>query len=171
MHTFIETAPGTAELSTCGRYRYQLSRTARVDDGTVLFIGVNPSTADAAEDDQTVRKWKGFTARWGYGAFLVGNLFAWRARHVQFLETATDPVGPENDYHLTAMIDRADLIVPCWGDLDNKIPARLRPRADVVRALLRKGGRPVQCLGTTRGGHPRHPLTLGYVTPLRPWSP
>jgi hypothetical protein len=163
-----------AIISGCGAYRYTLSRVGggRFEDGegTVMFIGVNPSTADADTDDQTVRKWCHFARRWEYHVVEVGNLFAYRATDVRHLAKVDDPVGRDNDHFLVEMMARADLVVPCWGSR-NKLPARARNRIHHVRGLLRASGRPVKVLGLTASGDPRHPLFLGYDTPLEGWNP
>lgn len=161
----------TAILSPCQRYRYRLERTLNAGGllGTVAFIGVNPSTADAELDDATVRKWKGFAQRWGYDRIAVGNLFAWRSTDVRALAAAEDPVGPENDDHLQALLQGADLIVPCWGS-SGKLPPRLQPRILAVRQLLKTSSTPIAALGFTASDDPKHPLMLGYATPLVPWK-
>ena len=163
----------TATISDCGRYRYDLTRVVSPNpSGVVVFIGVNPSTADATIDDHTVRKWSGFTRRWGYGIFRVGNLFAYRATDVSELARVDNPIGPANDSSLREMLAQANLVVPCWGNA-GKLPPRLRGRISTVRTMLRDLDvfTPVQCLGTTKSGDPKHPLTLGYSTPLEEWAP
>lgn len=160
----------TAVISECGAYRYHLTRVLGAGHGAVVFIGVNPSTADATTDDATVRKWIGFTRRWGFGVMQVGNLFAYRATDVRQLGKVPDPIGPENDRYLRALLDQATLVVPCWGS-QAKLPARARMRIEAVRELLCESGRPVKVLGLTTSGDPRHPLFLGYETPLEDWKP
>lgn len=162
----------SATISECGLYRYTLGRLASpVGHGAVLFVGVNPSTADAETDDATVRKWRGFASRWGYHRFMVGNLFAFRATDVRELAKADDPIGPDNDSHLDAMIGTADLVVPCWGNR-GKLPPRLWDRMVEVRMMLRDIASPVRVLGLTANTQdPKHPLMLGYATPLQDWTP
>lgn len=161
----------TAILSSCLRYRYRLERTLEGEGlaGTVAFIGVNPSTADADLDDATVRKWKGFAQRWGYQRIAVGNLFAWRSTDVRALAAAEDPVGPDNDQHLRDLLEGASLIVPCWGS-SGKLPPRLHPRIEQVRDILQATSTPIAVLGLTSSQDPKHPLMLAYATPLVPWS-
>jgi len=56
----------SAVLSDCGKYRYLLERDiSMLNRGTVLFVMLNPSTADAENDDPTIRKCKGFADRLG----------------------------------------------------------------------------------------------------------
>lgn len=148
-----------AWISPCGHYRYRLSRTWPDDllghyDGTALFVMLNPSTADALQDDPTIRRCIGFARSWGKARLLVGNLFAFRATDPRQLDSAADPIGPENDEHLAAMATEADVIVAAWG-ADKQVASRGRQVAEILF-----GNFYVQCLGKTAAGHPRHPLYL-----------
>jgi hypothetical protein len=157
-----------AILSPCNVYRYRLERLVQSSGETFGFFGINPSTADATQDDHTVRKWRGFTYKWGGRRFLVGNVFAYRATDVNDLATASDPVGPDNDKHLQWIAADADILVPCWGKV-SKVPYRLRARFDQVVDMLLTSGKPVMHLGKMECGSPRHPLTLSYDTQLQNW--
>ncbi|MGF6609376.1 hypothetical protein OKW45_004298 [Paraburkholderia sp. WSM4175] len=161
----------SAILSECGTYRYRLERRIEtaVTSHTVAYIGMNPSTADATLDDATVRKWRGFTIRYGGSHFVVGNLFAYRATDVCELAAARDPVGPENDEHLRAIMANADVVIPCWG-IREKVPRALRYRFDQVEAMLLDSGRQIKTFGFSKYGDPLHPLRLAYSTPLVDWS-
>lgn len=161
----------TAILSPCGTWRYRLERRVDFFGGpTLAFFGVNPSTADAELDDATVRKWRGFTARAGASAFIVGNVFAFRATEVKELATAGDPIGPDNADHLAKIMADADVLVPCWGDRA-KVPAALRHHFTGLELAIRLARKPVKCFGVTAGGDPLHPLMLGYIDhPLRDWT-
>lgn len=159
----------TAIFSDCGTYRYRLERGDLPLNGgkTVAFFGVNPSTADAVEDDATVRKWRGFSARMGASKFIVGNVFAYRATDVRKLAECADPIGPLNRLHLFAIADDADILVPCWGSRD-KLPKPIRHYLDRFLADLLATGKPVMTFGLTKSGDPAHVLMLGYDTPLTP---
>jgi len=154
-----------AELSQCKTYRYTLERGYRTAGKTYAFFGVNPSTADAFQEDATTRKWRGFVERWDGAGYVAGNAFAHRATDVRELAAAADPVGPHNDWWLDRIMERADVLVPCWGSAA-KLPRVLRPRLDVVLGRLRLMGKPVMCLGRTNDGQPKHPLMLSYQTEL-----
>ena len=73
----------SAVISECKRYRYVLTREARygsIPCSRLMWLMLNPSTADARADDATIRRCRGFSQALGYGgAFMVGNLFALRA--------------------------------------------------------------------------------------------
>ena len=155
----------SAIISDCGAYRYTLERDVAMAGPLFLFIGVNPSTADAAKNDATVRKWIGFVKRWGGRGFLVGNAFAFRSKDVKALATAIDPIGLHNDWHIMQLAVRADVIVPCWGNT-GKVPPRLRGRFEFLTGMLTGAGKPLHCFGRTQGGDPLHPQMLAYSTPL-----
>ncbi len=149
-------------------YRYRLERDLGRSGKVAACIMVNPSTADGVADDHTIRKWLGFASRLGIGRIIVGNKFAWRATDITALSVAADPVGPENDKHLEQIMRDADLHIVAWGRL-NKLPAGLRSRWLAVVGIAERVGCSLFCLKTLKDGHPRHPLTLAYETPLVPW--
>lgn len=159
----------SAIISPCGLYRYRLERTVGMEGPVYAFFGVNPSTADASLDDATVRKWIGFTKRWGGSRFIVGNVFAYRATDVKALAGVEDPFGADIGDHVTYIINEADILVPCWGD-SAKVPPKLQFAFDVLMDALVSSGKPVMHFGLTKGGDPKHPLMLGYATKLTPWG-
>lgn len=160
----------SAVLSPCGTYRYRLERTVGMDGPVYAFFGINPSTADAQLDDATVRKWIGFVKSWGGSRFLVGNVWPLRSKDVRHLASATRwlHIGRENEQHILAMASEADILVPCWGDR-GKVPRAMHNEIDALMSLLLGTGKPVMHLGLTKGGDPKHPLMLGYDTPLQAW--
>jgi hypothetical protein len=154
-----------AAISACGRYRYVLGRRWGAGD-TVAFLMLNPSTADANQDDPTIRRCIGFARSWGYGGLVVANLYAWRATKPADLWKAADPVGPDNDAHLARVAAGCALLVAAWG-------AHARTdRIAAVLALVAKapdaGG--VFALGTTKTGQPKHPLYLRGDCVMQRWE-
>lgn len=158
----------SAVLSPCGLYRYRLDRLIGPGPAAAIIM-VNPSTADAVEDDATIRKVVGFAERNGIGRVIVGNKFAFRATDVRALKTAQDPRGPANDHYLEQMLQEADVHIVAWGPLA-KLPRSLHGRWRRVVAIADRLGFTLQCLGTVHSGHPRHPLMTPYATPLTPWE-
>lgn len=144
-----------AVFSDDRRYRYALWRevSGLFNEGCVLFVMLNPSTADATVDDPTIRRCIGFAESWGYGRLAVANLYAWRATDPAELHPTEDPVGPLNDHWIAELAGDAERVVAAWG-------ADVGPIADrgevVLQKLLREG--PVDALALTAHGQPRHPL-------------
>ncbi len=138
-----------ATLSEDRRYRYRLTREWDQEKPKVLFVGLNPSTADETEDDATIRRCIGFAKRWGFGAILVGNLFGIRSKSPATIYSAKDPVGPQNDEALLNMAQEATLIVAAWGNNGG-----YRNRSTDVKKLFPH----MKCLGKNKTGEPKHPL-------------
>lgn len=138
-----------AEISSCGRYRYTLARIWDPDLPCVAFIGLNPSTADATQDDPTLNRCIQYAEAWGYGGVWMVNLFAFRATSPGDMKSADDPVGPDNDVALQSVCGAADLVIAAWGNHGS-----FHKRSHQVRAML-KG---LHCLKVNKTGEPAHPL-------------
>lgn len=133
------------------RYRYALWRTWDESLPRVMFVGLNPSTADARQDDPTLVRCVNFARDWGYGGVITTNLFAFRATDPRAMLRARDPVGPENDRVLCEQARTVDRVIAAWGNLGS-----YRDRAAAVRKLLPG----LYYLKLNRSGEPAHPLYL-----------
>lgn len=151
-----------ATISDCGRFRYRLWRKWG-ESAPLLFIMLNPSTADADKDDTTIRRCVGFARSHGFGELEVVNLFAYRTTDPKELRRAGYPVGPENDDHIAAAVGGSAVVCVAWGA---NVHGLARP-AEVLELLRRLGVSP-HCLRTTRGGYPQHPLMLSSSCMLQP---
>ena len=80
-----------------------------------------------------------------------------------------DPIGPENDLHIRAALtecrDRNGIALAAWGTR-----GVFRNRDKAVRKFAAEIGVVFHCLGTTKDGHPRHPLYVALGQPLVPWQ-
>lgn len=142
-------------------YRYQLTREWG-DGPRVLWVMLNPSTADAEKDDPTIRRCIGFSKAWGYGGLTVCNLFAFRATDPKKLRGVIDPIGPENDRHIFEASSVADMTIAAWGG-----NGHLMDRATYVGRRLTRP----HALNVIACGCPVHPLY--QPKHLRPseWTP
>lgn len=154
-----------AVFSPCRTWRYLLYREVQATGPLILFSGINGSTAAEDDEDQTSMKWRGFTLRYGGRAYMAVNPFAKTATDPRELAKVADPIGPDNDRHIADALAKADILVPCWGNR-TKAPKHLRHRFDWMLAQMFATGKPVLTFGLTKGGDPKHPLMLGYDTPL-----
>lgn len=148
-----------ATLSLDEKYRYHLWRRVSDSPNVVVFVMLNPSTADAATDDPTIRKCMEFARRWGFGRVDVVNLFAWRATNPKELPRVAEPVGLENDGRLVERCLGAEWVIAAWGS--NKFAAS---RARLVTHMLTGTGVHLRCLRKSKDGHPWHPLYVPYAT-------
>jgi hypothetical protein len=143
-----------ALFDATGDYRYLLRRTWDAGGPLIVFVMLNPSTADGSRDDPTIRRCMGLARSWGFGRLEVVNLFGFRTPYPRTLTTVPAPVGPENDAHVFGAVARGEAVVAAWGNAGALLgwgPAMLPHLARAARI-------PLQCLGLTRAGHPRHPL-------------
>lgn len=151
-----------AVLSECERYRYLLRRTWDQGGMRALLIMLNPSTADARQDDPTIRSCVRLLAGFGYGSMEVVNIFAFRATDPRELLQQADPVGPRNHECIEAAILRCDVAICAWGAFP---PAR---QFAVEPLNLIRARRPAAyCFGKTKDGSPKHPLYIKSGTPLQ----
>jgi hypothetical protein len=162
-----------AVISGDGKYRYVLRRSL----GSILrwhkpmlFIMLNPSTADAETDDPTIRRCMAFAKREGATHLNVVNLFALRATDPNELLSSEDPIGPENDTHIAQEIRNNGMlpVICAWGA--HKFATK---RAGEVTSKGAPGG--FVCFGQTKSGMPKHPLYLKATQPLEefkliPWT-
>jgi hypothetical protein len=144
----------SATICPCGRYRFRLERRWG-EGGTVNFIMLNPSVADAMQDDPTIRRCLVFARAWGLEALVVTNLFAFRAADPEDLwaQPPARRIGRGNDDAVLEAATQASLIVCAWG-----AGGRIDGRGNAVRNQL--DGFRLHAMGLTRSGEPRHPLYL-----------
>jgi hypothetical protein len=149
----------SALISRCGTYRYLLRREWNAALPCIHWIMLNPSTADAQQDDNTIRRVISFSQQWGYGSVVVLNLFAYRTPHPSILQAASDPVGPQNDKFLSSINGP---VIAAWG-----AHRFAKSRAAEVLKLLSPD---TLCLGQNKNGSPKHPLYVSrdtMPTPMR----
>ena len=138
-----------ATFSDCRKYRYGLSRTWNGKKKTILFIGLNPSTANEKIDDPTIRRCINYAQNWGYGSLLMVNLFAYRATMPSELKNVKNPIGNDNDLHIIELSKKADIVVAAWGN-----EGTLLNRDKEVKKILPN----LMCLKINKSGQPSHPL-------------
>ena len=153
-----------ATISECGDYRYDLWRTWDKEKPFVTFIMLNPSTADANEDDATIRRCVGYAKKWGYSGLVVVNLFAYRATKRKVMLAHQEPVGLDNEEYIFNACLRARIVICAWG-----ADGSHRGRSKVVADKLRQWGITPHYLSLTSKGEPGHPLYLKADLKPIPW--
>jgi len=141
----------TATLSKCRRYRYALWRTWDDTKPFVMFIALNPSTADETSDDLTLTKCINYAKSWGFGGVCMANLFAFRATLPSDMKASSDPIGKDNNRWLENLANDAAIVVAAWGNDGSYLN-----RSEQVKQLLPN----LHCLKINKSGEPAHPLYL-----------
>ncbi len=158
----------TAQFSTCGTYRYELTRQLG-GDRPLLICGLNPSVATASKNDPTIRKEIGFAKLWGCGRLVKVNAYGFIATDPKVMKAArkrgVDVVGPHNDAIIRRAVDEAvaqnGIILVAWG---RNIETTRQAEISYVFGDYAK------CLGVNEGGSPEHPLYVPYTRELQYWS-
>lgn len=154
---------GGARFSACGQYRPLLWRHwGATDDGPyMLWIGMNPSTADGEVNDPTVAREIEFTIREGFSSYMKCNVMDYRATDQKELrKPSIEPCSAENLLTIGTMAERAAKVVVCFG----KLHPRVTQHGQNVLTLLRSKNIQPLCLGTNGDGSPKHPLYLAKDT-------
>lgn len=151
-----------ADISPDSQYRYWLTR--RWDEGPyLLWVMLNPSTADATQDDPTIKRLVTFTEREGYNALCVVNLFAYRSPDPKALKEVDNPVGPSNNIKIRQCLGGAAEVVCAWGNHGSMLGRDVE-----VMDLLGHYFGESYALGFNLNGSPKHPLYVKGEAPLVP---
>lgn len=164
MTDLFETVDRGADFSGGGIWRYRLWRIWNTAMPVLIFVMLNPSTADENENDATVERCERRARRLGFGGVVVYNVFAFVSTDPDALKLTLDPVGPLNDSRLDAIPDLYPnrVVVCAWGKHAGK-----RGR-DVADKLAKHS--PLYCLKVNKDGSPQHPLYLRNDAPLIPFT-
>ncbi len=141
---------------------------------SVVFVLLNPSTADAFKPDPTSGECEKRARAFGADILEIVNLFAFRSAYPTDLpKRAIGQRGDDatNAEQILAACTGAAIVIAGWGN-----HGALDYRDRIVRSLLRERGVELHHLGLTQGGYPKHPLARGKhripadLAPVR-WAP
>lgn len=152
---FINTTSG-ADFSFDRKYRYTLWRIWDDTRPYIMFIGLNPSTANEDQPDPTIRSCTRITKVLGYGGFYMLNCFPFISAYPEILEKEYRRPGSmlhnqNSDFKIQTIGKNAAKIIFAWGNFD----------------IVRTTGRDVElctyfpnavCLAKNKNGSPKHPL-------------
>lgn len=148
-----------AAFSDCRKYRFALWRVWDDALPCVMFIGLNPSTADESANDPTLTRCMRYAQSWGFGGVCMANLFAFRATDPKIMMSASDPVGADNDQWLLELSQNSGLVVAAWVNT-----GRYMERSAHVKSLIPN----LHCLKLNKSGEPAHPLyQKAVISPCR----
>lgn len=147
------TIKAAASKSSCGNYRYWLSRIWDADTPIGMFVCMNPSKATAHYSDQTMGNCQNLAVHWGWGGFYIVNLYAYMVTDPKQLK-GHKGVDAINDQAILDVAAEVHHIVLAWG---NGNIARGRQ----VKKMLAKY--PLNCIEKNLGGGYLHPSRVTYL--------
>ncbi len=135
----------------------------------LLWIMLNPSTANESTDDPTLQKCICISDFNGFGGLEIVNLVAYQTTKPKRLRNVSDSDALENMRYLEEAVKCAaqtkGKVVIAWGELGCEDP--FKQQADAVLKLLRQYPDLQVCsLGTNKCGCPKHPLYMKCDTQL-----
>lgn len=147
-----------ASISSDKKYRWWLFRQWSYHKPLIIWVMMNPSTADHTKNDPTIMKIMRYSQRWGYGAVLVLNLYAYRASRPENMPAdEQERVGHRNDWWIKTVfhhaVERQVPVICAWG-------AKHKERGCEVRRIAADLGLPLLGLEVALNGEPKHPRFL-----------
>ena len=151
-------------------YRYILGTRGKKP---LICIGINPSTAEPDNLDNTLKSVERIALGNGFDSFIMFNVYAQRATDPDAMEKICNPLLHRENleaFRYVLSISEKPAVWAAWGAIIEK-RAYL---ADCVRDMVSVGqeyGASWHCAGAiTKKGHPHHPLYLRKDEKLKPFD-
>jgi len=151
-------------------YRYILGTRG---SNPLICIGINPSTAQPGDLDNTLKSVERIALGNGYDSFIMFNVYAQRATDPDAMEKRCNPLLHRENleaFRYVLSISNQPAVWAAWGTIIEKRDYL----ADCLRDFLSLGeeyGAQWFCAGKcSKKGHPHHPLYLRKDEQLRPFD-
>lgn len=141
-----------AEFSEDRNYRYALWRIWDKSKPLVMFIGLNPSTANETDNDPTIKSVCRIAKNNGYGGVYMMNCFpivSTDPSAVKDFEERDEPEDLENMRWLLDVSKKCSDVVFAWGNFKEVVN-----RAASLTGYFKNA----KVLAVNKNGSPKHPL-------------
>ena len=152
-------------------YRYILGTRG---ERPLICIGINPSTAEPDNLDNTLKSVERIALGNGYDSFIMFNVYAQRATDPDDMERECNPaLHAENmkAFEYVLKLSKSEPSVwAAWGNIIEKrryLPSCVK---DMIALGERYGARWYSAGAISKKGHPHHPLYLRKDAPLDPFD-
>ena len=151
-------------------YRYILGTRGR---NPLICIGINPSTAQPDELDNTLKSVERIALGNGFDSFIMFNVYAQRATDPDAMERSCNmQLHRENleAFRYVLSISENPTVWAAWGAIIEKrayLPGCVR---DMVKVGMEYNARWVSAGAVTKKGHPHHPLYLRKDEKIKPFD-
>lgn len=149
-------SPSGAEFSVCGKFRFKLWRIWDERKPFVMFIGLNPSTANADTDDATISRVKAIAANLGYGGVFMMNCFPLISTDPDALKDHDKLIHYQyqlamNFIKIQEVAIFCEEVIFAWGNFD------VVTTFEIDKKLI-KSFPNAKALHINKSGSPKHPL-------------
>lgn len=167
MNQFYKNCNG-AEFSDCRKYRYALWRIWDNSKPFVMFIGLNPSTANEHENDPTIRSVSRIANANGYGGFFMMNCYPLVSTKPEKLYEFYDfPYHTHEESTNNAWLKKVAAlckdIVFAWGAFE--VVKEIGRDKELIKMFPN-----AMALGINKDGSPKHPLYCKSDTQFIPFN-
>lgn len=155
-----------AEFSPTRQFRYALWRTWDASLPKVMFVGLNPSTANESFDDPTIKSVCRISRSNGYGGVYMTNCFPFVSTNPEDLIVVEKwrAQWKANDEWLIKARSLCKDVVFAWGNFE---VVRTHGRDFELMQMFPDA----KCLGLNKKGSPKHPLYCKSATDFVPYNP
>jgi len=151
-------------------YRYILGTRGK---NPLICIGINPSTAEPDNLDNTLKSVERIALGNGYDSFIMFNVYAQRATDPDAMERSCNPLLHRENleaFRYVLSISPKPAVWAAWGAIIEKRDYLAGCVRDMVTAGQAYGAQ-WYCAGAiTKKGHPHHPLYLRKDEKLKPFD-
>ena len=148
-------------------YRYILGTRGK---NPLICIGINPSTAEPGNLDNTLKSVDRIARGNGFDSFIMFNVYAQRATNPDAMEKICNPLLHKENleaFRYVLSISEKPAVWAAWGAIIEKRPFLMDCLKDMVSAGQEYGAS-WYCAGAiSKKGHPHHPLYLRKDEKLR----
>ena len=151
-------------------YRYILGTRGK---NPLICIGINPSTAQPGDLDNTLKSVERIAHGNGFDSFIMFNVYAQRATDPDAMEkTCNLQLHKENleAFRYVLSISQRPAVWAAWGTIIEKRDYLIQCLQDML-SVGEEYGAAWYCAGAiSKKGHPHHPLYLRKEEKLRPFD-
>lgn len=151
-------------------YRYILGTRGKKP---LICIGINPSTAQPGDLDNTLKSVERIAHGNGYDSFIMFNVYAQRATDPNSMEKiCNQEMHHENmeAFRYVLSLSEAPAIWAAWGSIIEKRPYLPQCVRDMLNIGAEYGAQWFCAGAVTKKGHPHHPLYLRKDEKLKPFD-
>ncbi len=151
-------------------YRYILGTRG---ENPLICIGINPSTAQPGDLDNTLKSVERIALGNGFDSFIMFNVYAQRATDPDAMEQICNPALHRENleaFRYVLSISEAPAVWAAWGTIIEKRPYLPECLRDMIQAGEEYGANWYCAGAVSKRGHPHHPLYLRKDEKIRPFD-